>query len=75
VGLRESAEFPIGVNEVAAMFGAAAVRKQRHIGDFQKWKDHDAIKRRFSDYSVTWRQLSERRRKAQIEGWHQFTAK
>jgi hypothetical protein len=26
---------------------AASIRRQRHIGDFTRWKDHDAYKEAF----------------------------
>jgi hypothetical protein len=43
--------FPIRIDEAvmqSAVGWAADIRRQRHIGDFQQWKDHDAYQLAFS---------------------------
>ena len=42
--------FPIRIDEAimhVAVGWATAIRRQRHIGDFQQWKDHDAYQKAF----------------------------
>jgi hypothetical protein len=42
--------FPIRIDEVvmqSAVGWAADIRRQRHIGDFRRWKDHDAYQHAF----------------------------
>jgi hypothetical protein len=43
--------FPIRIDEAvmhSAVGWAADIRRQRHIGDFQQWKDHDTYQKAFS---------------------------
>jgi hypothetical protein len=42
--------FPIRIDEAvihSAVGWAADIRRQRHIGDFRQWKDHDAYQQAF----------------------------
>jgi predicted ATPase with chaperone activity len=42
--------FPIRIDEAvmqSAVGWAADIRRQRHIGDFRQWKDHDAYQKAF----------------------------
>jgi hypothetical protein len=42
--------FPVRIDEAvmhSAVAWAADIRRQRHIGDFQQWKDHDAYQKAF----------------------------
>jgi hypothetical protein len=43
--------FPLRIDEAvmhSAVGWAADIRRQRHIGDFRQWNDHDAYQRAFS---------------------------
>jgi hypothetical protein len=47
---RRLALFPVRLNDAVMDTDAAraeSIRRQRHVGDFSKWKDHDSYQKAF----------------------------